>query len=146
MPKKRDPFLCSQPILLRTTPQLCFAVQVSNQLRLTPSSHHLPLVFEWRKELQAHSASSSSPRSLDIPIAATRILMAARQTRRFAGTLAGSPTPISFALQLDKDVWTKANRASANVKSADPNQLGLFTKLNDRSRHPSGTGQDNEIG
>jgi len=56
MPKQRNPFLCSQSILFGTTPQLCLAIQVSNQLRLTPSSHNFAFVFERWIEFHFHKS------------------------------------------------------------------------------------------
>jgi hypothetical protein len=57
MPKQRNPFMRSQTIPFRSALQFNFAIQVFDQLSLTPSSNNLALAFEWRKEFHFHNVN-----------------------------------------------------------------------------------------
>ena len=50
--------MCSQTILFRSAFQYEFAVQVPDQTSLTPSSHDLTLIFEWREKVPSSHTDS----------------------------------------------------------------------------------------
>ncbi|MGO8926846.1 MAG: hypothetical protein ACLQU3_08150 [Limisphaerales bacterium] len=57
MPKQRHPLLGLSTVLFRTASQFTSAVQVSDQLRLTPRCNQLAFVSEWRIEFSFHVPS-----------------------------------------------------------------------------------------